>query len=35
MSLLPALREQRQEEVCEFRVTLVHKMNSRAARSTQ
>ena len=35
MSLIPALGRQRQEELCEFKASLVYKGSSRMARATQ
>jgi hypothetical protein len=34
MPLISALREQRQEALCEFKVNLVYRANSRTARAT-
>jgi hypothetical protein len=35
MPLIPALRRQRQEDLCEFQASLVYRDNSRTARITQ
>jgi hypothetical protein len=34
MPLIPALRRQRQADLCEFKVSLVYRMSSRTARAT-
>jgi hypothetical protein len=35
MPLIPALRRQRQVNLCEFKVSLVYRVSSRTARATQ
>ena len=35
MPLIPALRRQRQEELCELKASLVYSVSSRIARATQ
>lgn len=35
MPLVPALRKQRQVDLCEFEASLVYKVSSRTAKATQ
>ena len=35
MPLIPALRRQRQVDLCEFEASLVYRVSSRTARATQ
>jgi hypothetical protein len=35
MSLIPALRKQRQVDLCEFKASLVYRASFRTARATQ
>jgi hypothetical protein len=35
MSLIPALRKQRQADLCEFKASLVYRASSRISRATQ
>jgi hypothetical protein len=35
MSLIPALRRERQADLCDFEASLVYRVNSRTSRGTQ